>query len=347
MTRKTDHIKISLEEDIEIGSNGFGDIHLVHNALPELDFSNIDLSTTFLGKKLEYPIIIEAMTGGTEQAKKINKALAEVAEEMGIGIGVGSQRPAIEDDSVADTFSVVKDAAPNAFKIGNIGAVQFNYGVGVADCKKAVEMIDADALAIHLNALQEVIQPEGDTDFSDLLEKIEEASSKLKKPIIVKEVGCGISRAIGEKLMTAGVSCIDVGGYGGTSWGLIEGKRNAPKSREARLAETFSGWGIPTAISLLELRELDIPKIASGGIRDGIEAAKAIALGADVVGMALPLLKALDIGGKKAVKQVLEEFIFELKTAMFLVGARDVRCLKEKSFKVTGMAAQWLDQPDL
>jgi len=347
MKRKSEHIRISLEEEIEVGDNGFGDISLIHNSLPELDFSKIELSTEFLGKKLDYPIIIEAMTGGNDEARKINKSLAKVAEDMNIGIGVGSQRPALEKGSVADSFSVVKDFAPTALKIGNLGAVQLNYGVGLEDCKKAIEMIDADALAFHLNPLQEMIQPEGDSDFSDLLEKIEDICSKLKKPVIVKEVGCGLSKYVAEKLFTAGVSCIDVGGYGGTSWGLIEGKRTSPKSPQARLAQTFSGWGIPTAISLLEVGELDIPKIASGGIRNGIEAAKSIAMGADVVGMALPLLRALNKGGEKAVKATLEDFVFELKTAMFLIGARDVACLKRKPFKVMGRAAQWINQPEL
>ncbi|MBN2518533.1 MAG: type 2 isopentenyl-diphosphate Delta-isomerase, partial [Candidatus Altiarchaeota archaeon] len=275
--RKTDHLRICLEKDVEVGSAGFEDVALVHNALPEVDLSKIDISTRFLNKKLKAPILIEAMTGGTTEAKAINGKLAQVAEEMGLGIEVGSQRAAIEDAGVSSTFSVVSKKAPNALKIANLGAVQLNYGYGVGECKKAVDMVNADALALHLNPLQETIQPEGNTNFSDLLERVEEVCSSLGKPVIVKEVGCGLSKCVGEKLVTAGVSCLDVGGFGGTSWTLIEGIRQGGKN--SRIAESFRYWGIPTAISLLELKDLDVLKIASGGIRDGAAAAKSIVLG--------------------------------------------------------------------
>jgi len=340
--RKSDHLRICLEEDIEVGSAGFEDIALIHNALPEVDLDKIDLSTKFLNKKLKAPVIIEAMTGGTAEAKKINSQLAQVAEEGGIGLGVGSQRAAIEDETLTSTFSTIVDNAPNTLKIANLGAIQLNYGYGLAECKKAVDMVKADALALHLNPLQEVVQPEGNTNFSYLLEKIEEICSSLDKPVIAKEVGCGLSKCVGEKLITAGVSCLDVGGFGGTSWTLIEGCRQG--GRNSEIAEAFKYWGIPTAISLLELKELDNPKIASGGIRDGAAAAKALMLGADMVGIALPVLKALDSGGLEGARTYLDKFINELRIAMFLIGARDIKCLKRKNYKTMGKVAQWMAQ---
>lgn len=338
--RKTDHIKISLEKEVEAGNNGFSDIRLVHCALPEIDLDKIELSTEFLGKKLNYPILVEAMTGGTEESMLINEGLAEVAGELGIGMEVGSQRPAIEEKSLAETFDVIIKPAKKTLKIANLGAVQLNYGYGLKECKKAVEMIEADALALHLNALQEVIQPGGNTNFSELLPKIEEICSGVSVPVIVKEVGCGMSKRVANELITAGVKCIDVGGYGGTSWNRIEGYRVTGEKKE--LSEVFDGWGIPTAISLLEIKDLDCPKIASGGIRTGIEAAKAIALGADIVGLALPLLKALDKSGEEGVMDYLHQFIDELKLAMFLVGAKDLASLKKADYKVTGATKDWI-----
>lgn len=337
--RKTDHIKIALEEEVEAGSNGFEDIGLVHCALPELNLDAIELSTSFLGKGLKYPLVIEAMTGGTEQALEINEALANVAEDMGIGIEVGSQRPAIEDDALEQTYGVVAKAAPKTLKIANLGAVQLNYKCGVKECQAAVDMIGADALALHLNPLQEVIQPEGNVDFSGLLPKIEEVCSQLSVPVIAKEVGCGLSKKVAEKLLGAGVKCVDVAGFGGTSWARIEAFRTGDEKRE--LAEIFGQWGIPTAVSLLEVRGLDCPKISSGGVRTGIEVAKSIALGADLAGLALPLLKALDAEGEDGVYDYLYQLIDELKLAMMLVGARDVAALKQAECKVLGRAAQW------
>lgn len=339
MKRKSEHLRICLEKDVEVGSNGFEDVILIHNALPEVDLEDIDLSTRFLGKRLGCPIIIEAMTGGTEEARGINASLASVAEEMGVGMQVGSQRAAIEDPSLERTFSVVRERAPKALKISNLGAIQLNNGLGVGDCRRAIEMIDADALALHLNPLQEAIQPEGETNFGDLLSKIEELCSKIKKPVIVKEVGCGLSMKASERLVTAGVACLDVAGFGGTSWTRVEGMRGAGMRRG--LSKSFENWGIPTALSLLELSELEIPKIASGGIRNGIEAAKALVLGADAVGLALPMLRELDKNGERGLKNYLNTFISELKMTMFLVGAKDVKCLKRKDYKLLGKAAQW------
>jgi isopentenyl-diphosphate delta-isomerase len=255
---------------------------------------------------------------------------------------VGSQRPAIEDKSAEKTFSVIKKGAKSTLKIANIGAVQLNYGYGVKECQAAVDMIDADALALHFNALQEAIQPEGNTNFADLLKKIRAVCKGLSVPVIGKEVGCGISRQVAQKLMDAGVEVIDVGGYGGTSWNLIEGYRADDRRRE--MSQVFAGWGIPTAASLLEIRDLDCQKIASGGIRTGIDVAKSIALGADMVGMALPLLKALEEDGEKGVEDCLTRVISELKLAMFLVGAGSIGALKEKEYRVLGKTNKWAAQ---
>jgi isopentenyl-diphosphate delta-isomerase len=322
--RKTDHLKICLGEKVEAGCSGLADIELKHMALPELDFDKIDTNIKFLGKKLKYPIIIEALSGGVAKAAELNKDVASVAEKFGVGFGVGSQRMAIEDGKLADTY-LVRDVAPKTFLIANLGAVQLNYGYGLSECKKAIEMIDADALALHVNPLQEAIQPEGDRNFSGLIEKINSIAKKLDKPVIVKEVGSGISYETAKRLR---VSAFDVGGSGGTSWSLIEGLRGDEKTK--KLGAAFAEWGIPTAESILEVTKLGKPVVGSGGIRSGIDAAKAIALGADCVGVALPVLRAWGKGGRMGVESFLEEFISELKVAMFLTGSANVRELRGK-----------------
>lgn len=339
--RKSDHIKISLEKEVEVGSNGFEDIELIHEALPEVNHDQIELTTKFLEKKLKAPLLIEAMTGGTEEAMAINEALAEVAEEMKIGIAVGSQRPAIEDSSVEETYSVVKKAAKRTLKIANLGAVQLNYKYGVTECQMAVDMIDADALALHLNPLQEMIQPEGNVNFADLLSKIRRIASKVSVPIIAKEVGCGMTQKTAKKLLDAGVQIIDIGGYGGTSWNKIESYRTDEEKQE--LSEIFENWGIPTATSLLEVKDLECLKIASGGIRTGIEAAKSVAMGADLVGLALPLLRALDDDGEDGVFDYLYQLIDEMKLAMMLTGARKIEDLRKVDYKVFGKTRQWFN----
>jgi isopentenyl-diphosphate delta-isomerase len=322
--RKIDHIRISVEENVEAGSSGFENIRLIHEALPEIDFDKIDTEIEFLGKKLRYPLILEAMTGGVPSAKKINGDLASIAEKFGIGFGVGSQRMAIDNPELAETYQV-RDIAPGILLIANLGAVQLNYGYGLEECEKAIDMIDADALALHLNPLHELIQPEGNRDFSNLVEKINSISGKLKKPLIAKCVGSGISYETARNLR---VSAIDVGGSGGTSWSLIESHRGDASTES--LGKTFAGWGIPTAESIKEVSKLKIPLIGSGGIRTGIDAAKAIALGADCVGMALPVLREWSSNGKKGVEDFLDQFFTELKIAMFLTGSKNVRGLKGK-----------------
>ena len=330
--RKQDHLRICVEEDVEAGETGLKEVRLAHHPLPELDFSQIKTDTRFLGKKLKFPLIIEAMTGGTPEGGKINKDLASVAQKYGIGFGVGSQRAAIDDLKLSATFQV-RDVAPDILLIANLGAVQFNYGYGLAECQKAVDMIDADALAIHLNPLQEVIQPEGNTNFSGLVDKINKIKPQLKRPLIAKCVGSGILFDTARQIK---VDAIDVGGAGGTSWCAVEGYRGNEMMKS--VSKTFLGWGVPTADSIEELSKLNIPLVGSGGIRSGLDAAKAIALGADVVGMALPILRAYDQGGVKAVSDYLDRFILELRIAMFLTSSGEVKDLKGKVMKPSGRA---------
>jgi len=322
--RKKDHIKICMEEDVEGGDTGLSQIKLAHMSLPEVDFSKIRTDTNFLGRRMKFPLIIEAMTGGTQESGKINKDIATVTQKYGIGFGVGSQRAAIEDPTLESTYAV-RDVAPDVLLIANIGAVQLNYGYTVKECQKAVDMIKADALALHLNPLQEAIQPEGNTNFSGLISKINAVKAKVKCPVIAKAVGSGIRLDTAKMLK---VDAIDVGGAGGTSWCMVEGLRGSQMIRD--VSKTFVGWGVPTADCIRELERLNIPLIGSGGIRTGLDAAKAVALGADVVGVALPILRAYGSLGVKGVSDYLDKFMFEFKIAMFLTGSAEVKDLRGK-----------------
>ncbi len=327
--RKMEHLRISLEEDVRFRNltTGLERYHFVHKALPEIDRDHIDLSVTLLGKRLNAPLIISSMTGGTEEAEAINKNLALAAQTYGLGMGVGSQRAALEEPALSYTYQV-RDVAPDILLLANLGAVQLNYGYGIEHCRRAVEMIQADGLILHLNPLQEALQPEGNTDFSGLLPKIEEVCRKLPVPVIVKEVGWGISEEVARRLAEAGVAAIDVAGAGGTSWSEVELHRAATESSR-RIAAAFADWGIPTAESIQMARRgaPDITLIASGGIRTGVEAAKAIALGADAVAIATPFLKPATISSE-AVGERIREILEELRTAMFCVGAGNPQELK-------------------
>jgi len=328
--RKHDHLRICLEEDVNSPkvTTGLEHFHFIHRALPELDLAQIDTSTEFLGKKLRAPLLISSMTGGTEKAERINRNLAAAAQQYGIAMGVGSQRAAIEDPRWAYTYQV-RDAAPDILLMANLGAVQLNYGYGVDECLRAVEMIQADALILHLNPLQEALQHDGNTDFSGLLRKIEEVCKRLPVPVVVKEVGWGISEEVARQLAEAGVAAIDVAGAGGTSWSLVEMHRTSDENWR-NVASAFSDWGIPTADAIIMARKgaPSTPIIASGGIRTGVEVAKALALGADLVGMATPFLKAAN-ESREAVAAKIEEIINALRIAMFCVGARDIATLKK------------------
>lgn len=331
-SRKGEQLRINLEEDVRFKgvSTGLEDYFFVHQALPEINLAEVDTSATLFGKKLMAPLIISSMVGGVDVAEEINRNLARAAQEVGVGMGVGSQRAAIEDPELASTYQV-RDIAPDILLFANLGAVQLNYGYGVAECRRAVEMIGADALILHLNPLQEALQPGGNTDFSNLVSKIGQVCRELPVPVIVKEVGWGISREVARKLAGAGVSAIEVAGAGGTSWSEVE-KFRAASETGRNVAVAFAQWGIPLAESITMARQAAyrLPIIASGGIRTGVDVAKAISLGADMAGIAGPLLKAATFSAG-AVKTVLTEIIETLRIAMFCTGARNVAELKESS----------------
>nr|WP_033365114.1 type 2 isopentenyl-diphosphate Delta-isomerase [Mastigocladopsis repens] len=320
-SRKADHIRICLEEDVQFHqtTNGLERYRFTHCCLPELNLDEIDISTTFLGKQLGAPLLISSMTGGTEQAGIINYRLAEVAQHYKIAMGVGSQRVAVEKPQVADTFAVRK-YAPDVLLFANLGAVQLNYNYGLDECLRIIDIVEADALILHLNPLQECIQPRGDKNFKGLLDKIANLCFKLTVPVIVKEVGNGISSAMAEKLIAAGVKAIDVAGAGGTSWAKVESER-AESTLQRRLGRTFADWGLPTAECITSIRAIapDVPLIASGGLRHGLDIAKALALGADIAGLAMPFLQAAALS-EAAVYDLAEMLIAEITTVLFCTG---------------------------
>ena len=324
--RKADHIRINLEKDVSFRklTSGLDEYFFMHEALPEIDLGDIDTSTTLFGKKLRTPLLISSMTGGTIEARLINRILAEGAQEAGIAMGLGSMRAAIEDESLAYTYEV-RDLAPDIPLFANLGAVQLNYGYGLDDCRRAVDMIEADALILHFNALQEAVQPEGNGNFAGLLPKIEDIFSQVGVPVVAKEVGWGFSEDAARKLSGAGVAAIDVAGAGGTSWSQVEMYR-APTARHARVAAAFIDWGIPTAVSIRYCRRAapSLPIFASGGIRDGIDVAKCIALGASVAGFAGDFLRAADNGGVAGVIDMAETITEELRVAMFAAAVADL-----------------------
>jgi isopentenyl-diphosphate delta-isomerase len=320
-TRKADHLRICLDEDVQFHgvTNGLERYRFTHCCLPELNRSEIDLSTTFLRKLLGAPLLISSMTGGTQEAKTINFRLAEVAQHYKLAMGVGSQRVAVENPQVADTFAV-RSLAPDILLFANLGAVQLNYSYGLDECRRVVDLCQADALILHLNPLQECIQPKGDTNFKGLIDKISILCNKLPVPVIAKEVGNGISAAMAQKLLDAGVSAIDVAGAGGTSWAKVESER-ALNVQQRRLGLTFADWGLPTAECITSIRAFapDIPLIASGGLRNGMDVAKAIALGADISGLAWPFLQAA-AESVDAVDALVQLLIAEITTVLFCTG---------------------------
>lgn len=331
VSRKLDHVRIVLNEDVAAKgvSTGFETYRLPHEALPELDLAEIDTSTSFLGKPLRAPLLISSMTGGAADVTGINLALAEAAQALGLAMGVGSQRAAIRDPQLAYTFQV-RQVAPDIPLLANLGAVQLNYGYGVEQCRRAVEMIGADALILHLNALQEAVQPEGNTNFKGLLAKIEQICARVGVPVIAKEVGNGIGPATARRLAEAGVWGIDVAGAGGTSWSEVERFRHS-SAAGARVAGAFAGWGLPTSEAIRQVRAAlpAAPLIGSGGVRSGVDVAKSIALGADLVGTAKPALApATDGLGTEAVISGLRAYIDELRVAMFCSGCADLAALR-------------------
>lgn len=323
------HIKICLEKAVESPIDpGFKRYRFIHQALPEINRDEIDLTVEIFGKRLSAPIIISSITGGTPQAAKINKNLAKAAQALNIGMVVGSQRMAIEDPTLAYSYQV-RDVAPDILLFGNLGAVHLNHGYGIEQCLQAIHMIQADGLTLYLNPLQESFQKKGSTSFKGLIEKIAHIKKSIPFPIVIKEVGYGISEGLAAELKKAGIDGIDVAGGGGTSWGRIErfmlkGDAYVPEE------DPFDDWGIPTMDSICNAKEgaSGIPIIASGGIRNGVDGAKAIALGAKLVGLALPLLKAALVSHER-VLEVLKEFIEELKTCMFCIGAKGLEELSK------------------
>jgi len=328
-SRKDDHIRINLHEQVQSGrTTGLDHYHFAHQALPELDLNEIQLEFSLFGKKVAAPLFISSMTGGTDQASMINRNLATAAQEAGIPLGVGSQRAALEEPDLANTFQVRK-FAPDILLFANLGAVQLNYGMTAADCQQAVDMIEADALILHLNALQEAVMPEGNTRFAGLLAKIEVVCSSLQVPVIAKEVGWGISNQAARQLLEAGIAAIDVAGAGGTSWTEVEMHR-AENELQRQVASAFIDWGIPTAESIQIVRQAapELPILASGGIRSGVDIAKSIALGATMGGMAGPFLKAAS-KSSEAVSQVIQRVTREIQISMFAAGAGDLKSLGE------------------
>lgn len=329
-TRKADHIRINLDKNVQFPrlTTGLEKYRFIHQALPELHLHHIDSTVTLFGKTLNAPILISSMTGGTQIASHINRNLAEAAQHHHLAMGVGSQRAAIEDPGLAYSYQV-RDIAPDILLFANVGAVQLNYGYGVVQCQRAVEMLQADALILHFNVLQEAVQPEGDVDFSGLLHKVEEVCRGVSVPVIAKEVGWGFSETTVRSMANAGVSAIDVAGAGGTSWSEVEYHR-APTAFHARVAASFADWGIPTAdaIQYAVQGAPHLPIIASGGLRDGIDIAKCIALGALIGGLAGPFLKAADVS-VDAVDQLIRELTAQIRIAMLCSGAADVAALQK------------------
>jgi isopentenyl-diphosphate delta-isomerase len=326
--RKLQHLRLSLEASVQsTRSAGFERWSFAHNALPELDLDQIDITTQFLGHQLRLPFLISSMTGGARAAGDINRRLARVAQTMGVAFGVGSQRAGLTHKDLRSTYQV-RSVAPDVLLLANLGAVQLNYGMGREPCLEAIDMIEANALVLHLNPLQEALQPEGDHNFKDLFPKIAQLCKEMPVPVIVKEVGCGVSGEVARRLVDAGVAAIDVAGLGGTSFARVEAlRRERPEDVEMALA--FSEWGIPTAEALRQVREAvpATPVIASGGLRNGLDAAKAIALGARLTGFAHAVLAAAS-EGEEPVRRLLEGFSWQLRVAMFCAGASDLNALR-------------------
>ena len=326
--RKIDHIRINLEEDVAAKgiTTGLERYRFEHQALPDLDIDAVDTAVRFLGHEVRIPLLISSMTGGVAEGGRINRNLARAAQACGVALGLGSGRIALEDAAAREHFRV-RQEAPDVLLLANLGAVQLNYGYDARHCLDLVQMLEADALILHLNALQEAVQPEGNTRFAGLLERIAEVCARLPIPVVVKEVGWGLSADVVRLLAQAGVAAVDVAGAGGTSWSEVERLRSGDQM--AAVAAAFAGWGIPTADALVTARRAapTLPIIASGGIRNGVEVAKCLALGADLVGLASPLLKAAARSAEEA-ERALQVIGRQLRIAMFCVGARDIDALR-------------------
>ena len=327
--RKSRHIDVCLDEDVASRTPaGWDNVRLRHEALPEIALADVDLATSFLGLPLRAPIIISSMTGGTQRARDINHRLARAAEAAGLAFALGSGRAMLEDPSLTGTFAV-RNVAPKVALFANLGAVQLNYGVSIDDARRLVEATGAHGLYVHLNPLQEALQRDGDTNFRNVESRISALCEALPVPVIAKSVGSGISPATAVRLANCGVAAIDVAGAGGTSWALVEGRRANDASRE-RVAEAFADWGYPTPQATAAIRAVlpRMPLVASGGIRDGVQIAKALALGADLTGLAMPFLRAADVS-EAAVATLIDELVTTLRIATFASGSRNVTDLRD------------------
>ena len=344
--RKIEHLIVCSEEDVESKAltTGFEDVFLVHRTIPEIDMEEIDTSVEIFGRTLAAPFFIAGMTGGAPETAQLNEKLANAVAATGIGIGVGSQRAAIEDSTLENTYRIIRDNAPENLVIANLGAPQFSKEYGIVEAEKAIAMVDADCLAIHLNALQEAIQPEGDTNYKGVLERLRQLARTLKTPIIAKETGAGICAEDARLLEQAGVAGIDVSGVGGTSWARVEAIRakNRKLFNREQLGNQFCDWGIPTSVATIEVAtSIQGVVLSSGGIRSGLDAAKALALGAHAAGAALPFLKVSVTTTK--LEERIKQYINGLKIAMFLTGSRTVQELREQSkIVITGKTREWL-----
>ena len=341
--RKKEGIDIPLQQNVQAKTTStyLEYVRLVHDALPEMDYDDIDTSMTFLRKRFSAPIIIDSMTGGTDEATIINGRLGELAEKYGFGMGLGSQRAGLKSEELAATYSIARKNAPNAFLIANIGGAQLSKGFTVDEAKRIVKMIGANALVVHLNPLQELVQPEGEPRYKGVLAQITELAKTIDVPLIVKEVGAGISKEVAIKLEMANVSAINIAGAGGTSWAGVEKLRaeSLKDDLKKHLGEMFWDWGIPTASSLLEVRHaVKLPLIASGGLRNGLEIAKCVALGASMAAMAYPFLQTA-AQSRESLFAFADTILAELKSTMFLVGAKNIAGLASSRYILTGMLA--------
>lgn len=349
--RKAEHLEVTATRDVDarVGP-GWPDVRLVHEALPELDFDAVDLTTSFLGRPLRAPLMIAAMTGGHGSAREINAVLARGAERHGLAMGVGSQRAGVASPRLADTYAVARQQAPTALLVANIGAPQLiaqdsGHTLAVDDPRRAVDMIAADALAVHLNFLQESVQPEGDRRAEGCAAALRQVVAEVGVPVIAKETGAGLARATARRLQRLGVAALDVGGVGGTSFAAVEGMRaeSQGEARGRQMGQLLRDWGIPTAVSVVAAGGAGLPVIATGGIRSGLDAAKALALGATLVGVARPLLQAA-LEGDAAVDRWIEQLLQELRTVLFLTGSATVEQLRQRPRVVVGETRAWLDQ---
>jgi len=345
--RKLRHLRVSLEKEVETDiSTGFKDVHLIHRALPEIDLDEVSLDSKFLGKKLAAPLVISAITGGTDEARDINAVLAEVAEEKQIGISVGSQRIAVTQPETVPTFSIVREKAPSTFVMANVGTPQLSLGWGAAEAQTCVDMVEADALALHMNPLQEAVQVDGDTDYRGVYAKIKELSNEISTPLIMKETGAGIAWEDAVKMQNEGASGLEISGVGGTSWSAVEYHiaKEVGKKEMEYLGQALWNWGIPTAISVVEAsNKTKLEIIASGGLRTGVEVVKSIALGASLGGMAKPFLEKA-VEGREALSDHVDHILREIKVVMFLLGAKNVKELGKVPVVILGRTAEWLSR---